>query len=392
MHLLGQPRTVLLLAVVSVVGPLAAAVPASAAKAPKRCSALHGRDLVPGNPRVRVVRVRVADRSRTDRGDGVFGHEYYGCTTPGSRVRSLGDAVREVLAGSAVGSTRFSLGHSAGTWLVVRSGYGTLMGDGGATRRVVDVATGRGYTFWESDSEREVETALPPVAATALDASGRLVAIFAGESRSDASDLPTGATVGVASFAPDGRRTILDSGGAEIVPRSLRLTGTVASWTHGAGTRTIDLATGATTGRTAGVDAPGGTAAAQTREASVAPARDGAGVAARSAADVPRGLRTGRPVDCGPTRSGTYRMLVSRPTGCRFARATYEAFRRDLEGGRELVSGVGTRYVLAVRDPARRRTVRLDVRAIARAHGEFDFTFVRRSANRSLAFENLTLP
>ncbi|CAB4908722.1 unannotated protein [freshwater metagenome] len=124
----------------------------------------------------------------------------------------------------------------------------------------------------------------------------------------------------------------------------------------------------------------------------VEPSARAAAGPARTAVGVPRGLATGRPVDCGPTRSGTYRMLVSRPTGCRFARATYEAFRRDAEAGRELVSGVSTRFVLPVRDPVRRRTVRLDVRAIARAHGAFDFTFVRRSANRSVAFENLTLP
>ncbi|CAB4908735.1 unannotated protein [freshwater metagenome] len=243
MHPGGRPATLLLLGLAAAAS-LGTSTAASAATVPKRCSALHGRDLVPGNPAVRVVRVRVADRSTdagAERGDGVYGHAYYGCTTRGSRVRRLGDAVREVLAGRTVGSTRFSLGRSAGTRVVVRSGYGTLMGEGGAERRVVDVATGRGHAFWAYDSQDDDASTLPPIAATALDAAGRLVVVVAGEAPSGTSELPAGATAAVIAFTARGRRTIVDTGGAEIVPRSLRLTGTVASWTHGPGTRTFDL-------------------------------------------------------------------------------------------------------------------------------------------------------
>jgi hypothetical protein len=79
-------------------------------------------------------------------------------------------------------------------------------------------------------------------------------------------------------------------------------------------------------------------------------------------------------------------------TSCRFARATYASFVRDLEAGRQLISGVSSRYALKVRNPSTRRVVSLDVRAISRAHGQFDFTFDRRSAGKTVSFENLTLP
>lgn len=90
MHPGGRPATLLLLGLVSATTSLGTTTAASAATVPKRCSALHGKDLLPGNPAVRVVRVRVADRSTdagAERGDGVHGHAYYGCTSRGSRVR-----------------------------------------------------------------------------------------------------------------------------------------------------------------------------------------------------------------------------------------------------------------------------------------------------------------
>lgn len=101
---------------------------------------------------------------------------------------------------------------------------------------------------------------------------------------------------------------------------------------------------------------------------------------------------TSRPVDCGPTSSGTYRMHASRTTSCAFARATYAAFVRDLNAGRELVPAVEARYRVTVRNPSTRRRIELRVHAIPRAHGEFEFAFVAPGKGKSLFFENLTLP
>jgi hypothetical protein len=101
---------------------------------------------------------------------------------------------------------------------------------------------------------------------------------------------------------------------------------------------------------------------------------------------------TARPVDCGPTSSGTYRMHASRTTSCAFARATYAAFARDLNAGRELVSAVPARYRIQVRNPSTKRLITLRVHAIPRAHGEFEFSFVAPTKGKSIFFENLTLP
>lgn len=131
-----------------------------------------------------------------------------------------------------------------------------------------------------------------------------------------------------------------------------------------------------------------GAAALAAAMAPVAPAASAPGSAAAPASEPTRG----RPADCGLTRSGTYRMHAGPRTSCRFARATYEAFVRDLEAGRELVSGTPARYAIRVRNPSTRRIVPLRVRALPRAHGEFDFTFERRSAGKSVGFENVTLP
>lgn len=116
------------------------------------------------------------------------------------------------------------------------------------------------------------------------------------------------------------------------------------------------------------------------------------GLLAGLAAATPAAAVSSRPVDCGPTTSGTYEMHVSRTTSCAFARATYRAFVRDLNAGRELVSAVDARYRLTVRNPSTTRSVVLRVHAIARAHGEFEFTFVAPAKGKSLFFENLTLP
>jgi hypothetical protein len=219
------------------VGAAAPAAGAGTSPVPKRCSALKGRDLLPGNPELRVVRVRyVKPQTRTL---PFRGHAYLACAARSARVRVLGFSGSDLVDGRRIDSSTYGLGRSAGTWLVERSSYAAEEGSE-AKRSVVDVATGRRYTFWIA-SEAE-STALPPVRATALDASGRLAVVFAGGEPGEASDLPAGATSGVATFTSTGRRTIVDSGGADIVPSSLRLRGTVASWTHGTETRTVDLA------------------------------------------------------------------------------------------------------------------------------------------------------
>ncbi|WP_157260579.1 hypothetical protein [Patulibacter minatonensis] len=234
-------RTALGLALAGGALGVLAPAPASAAgpSAPSRCGALHGKDLVPANPRIRLVGVRYTQRSE----DGPFRRRrYFACSGTRGRVHRVADVGASLGYGDSVG-----IGPSAGTFVLLKQGGGNVLGDYfEADWRVLDATTGRAYRFWRFRAGDE-KNALPTPASVVVDAGGRAAGVFAPGGVSDGygedpyTALPAGATTAVASFSATGRRTIRDSGGDEIAPSSLALAGTVASWTHGGAARTADL-------------------------------------------------------------------------------------------------------------------------------------------------------
>jgi hypothetical protein len=332
-------------------GSVSTASAADTPAPPRTCEALHGRDLAPAEPRLKVVRLRLVRRERGS-STGLRGTALYGCTGRLGRVRELGFSGAEILDGAAVDDSRTSLVAVGGTWVLKRARYGTRMGEDGETWTAYDVATRKHYDLWARRSEDGSQTALPAPSTAVIDAAGRSAAIFAGDADPDASDLPAGATAGVALFDVRGTRAIADSGGPEIAPRSLRIADSTVSWRHGTSTLSADLS------------------------------------ALRGL--VPAG---GHPVDCGPSSSGTFRLQAARGTPCAFATATYAAYVRFVEQDEAgFVAGVPRSFRLTVPGPTAGRTVTVRGRAIPRAHGEFDVTFTSTPPGLAVRFNTLELP
>lgn len=349
-----RPALLALAATALAAAPIAlppAASAAATAPPAKRCEDLRGRDLAPGDPRLKLVRLRLVERGGRAT-SALRGHALYGCTGRLGRVRRLGFTGTESFDGTSVASSRFSVVATAGTWIVGRSRYGTLEGEDGETWAAHDVVTDRSYPLFDRRSGLDVPALLPVPTAAVIDAAGRSAAIYAGSAEAGAADLPAGATAAVATFDVGGLRTLVDTGGPEIGPRSLHLAGSAVTWSHGPETRTADLA------------------------------------ALRGLA--PAG---GHPVDCGVSPSGTYRLQAARTTPCAFAVRTYAAFAAELQGDAPgLVPGTASTFRLTVQSPASGRTVVVRGRVIPRAHGEFDFTFVSSPPGLAVRFNNLTLP
>jgi hypothetical protein len=100
-----------------------------------------------------------------------------------------------------------------------------------------------------------------------------------------------------------------------------------------------------------------------------------------------------RPVACGTTFNRRFAIHVTRRTGCTLGRAAYRALRaydRSPDGG--FVAGSPKRFPLEIVVPGRARPVPVQGRAVVRAHGEFDFTFINRARGISIRYDNLTLP
>ncbi|MCW2992163.1 MAG: hypothetical protein JWM73_2757 [Solirubrobacterales bacterium] len=80
------------------------------------------------------------------------------------------------------------------------------------------------------------------------------------------------------------------------------------------------------------------------------------------------------PKDCGPTPSGNHDIHVDAGSKCAFGLATYQALKTFDEthtGSDGFIAAVDKDFKLRV--PSNGHKVRLDCRAIARAHGVFDF-------------------
>lgn len=327
--------------------PPATAGAADSPEPPSRCEALRGRDLAPGNPRLKLVRLR--DVRADDDGTARRGTALYGCTGRLGHVRRLGFSGVETSAGVRT-TPRFTVEASGGTWIVGRSRSTTPEGEDAETWSAYDVVSQRSYGVWQHRAG--IRDVLPAPTDVAIEDAGRTAVIHAGRASTRPAGLPPGATVAVATLDARGMRAIVDAGGPEIGPRSLRLTGSIVTWTHGDETRSADV--GALPGL------------------------------------LPAG---GHPVDCGVSTSGNYRLQAARGTPCAFATRTYAAFVAFVEGDAAgFPSAIPRTFGLTVQSPATGRMVDVRGRAIPRAHGEFDFSFVSVPAGLAVRFNNLTLP
>jgi hypothetical protein len=210
-----------------------AATPAQAAT--RTCSTLKGRTVIRTGALL-VVGVPldvVSKRNATH----VVGRTFLACVRPAGAVRKVGAIYRTytttgpVKGETAVESGLTSFGASAGSFLVTRTRESNLTGDyEERTYRVVDVATGRRYTYFHFLLGNADSAEPAPPAATRLDAKGRLAAILSQPEDEDFSAPPVGSTQ-VVVFSAAGRRTILDEAPVAAIPKSsLTFSGGIVGW------------------------------------------------------------------------------------------------------------------------------------------------------------------
>ncbi|MFL5846522.1 MAG: hypothetical protein ACJ762_17695 [Solirubrobacteraceae bacterium] len=99
------------------------------------------------------------------------------------------------------------------------------------------------------------------------------------------------------------------------------------------------------------------------------------------------------PKDCGETPSGRHAIHVDANSDCDFGAATAKALKAYDEQGPGFVPAVEKDFVLKVAYKGHK--VKMDCRALVRAHGEFDFycnNLNRFRGFRVVRFDNLTLP
>jgi hypothetical protein len=178
------------------------------------------------------------DRVYRKGGTRVVGRSFFACVRKGGRARQVGAISKEyATTGSVKGMTPVdskltSFGASAGSFLITRTREADLSGSfAERTYRVVDVASGRRYTFFHqlmTEGETKLEPA--PPATMRLDPSGRLAAILSAAT-DDGYSAPAPGNSQVVVFSPSGVRTVLDDGPIAAIPTgSLTLNGDVVGW------------------------------------------------------------------------------------------------------------------------------------------------------------------
>lgn len=234
-------RALLALALVLVVVP---ALPSSVAAAagnrpdPRRCSGLAGRDLLPRDPAIRLVRVRT---TRVDRATGrrLARSRYRICATPDGKVRTAAEV------GEAVGRrTTLSLGVTRGTRVVLKVAGAGSDGSYDLTWTLVDARTGRRTPVWGFDSTA-ADNPLPEPSQMVVEPGGRFGLLFRTTDGPGAwSGFPAGTDTLVAGYGRDGVRHDLDAAAAPAIgARALRLAGSILVWMNGDERRSQDLAT-----------------------------------------------------------------------------------------------------------------------------------------------------
>jgi hypothetical protein len=212
--------------------PSVAAAPA-AAKAPgQRCNQLKGTDLFPDNPEVRVVE---GGPLRGEDDEWLETLVYRACAGRFGKVR-----VVNVVKDNPDFITSDQPEASGGRFFIMSSSFGFDDEEQSTALTLYDARTGEGRVIRETDPNAgglgAPEQVFFDVQAIVLDRNGTSVVVFGqeeGELGTEAG-LPAGTTRYVAAFDRRGRRTLLDTGGSEIAPNTLRLRAGVATWAHGA--------------------------------------------------------------------------------------------------------------------------------------------------------------
>lgn len=214
----------------------ASATPADAA--PRRCNALKAKKVVT-TPAVRIVSVPVDIVSRKN-GSRITGRDFLACARPRGTVRKIGFIYKEyfttgsVKGMSPVSSGLTSFGTTAGTFVITRTREANLSGSyAERTYRVVDVATGRRYSYFHNIMTEEPPDPEPaPPVTLRLDDTGRLAAILSSPDDQGYSAPPVGRTQ-VVAFTRTGKRTVLDEAPVSAIPKaSLTLSDGRIGWTN----------------------------------------------------------------------------------------------------------------------------------------------------------------
>jgi hypothetical protein len=207
------------LSLVAALALMAAAVPAASAK-PVSCKQLKGKVVV-NKPPIKIVKQR-------ERSSDFRGYNFKGCV-PGGRVRNLGSAGSHVSDGFAFASRTLRFGQARGEYIVSRESYGseTLQAQSGS---VVNVRTGKDYSFYSTDSESSQEPkpfcgVTSPVRGL-LDAQGRFAAVYQGSEGDQTVHT-------VEAFTATGAHKALDKAPvADIAPASLAMSDGTVSWVN----------------------------------------------------------------------------------------------------------------------------------------------------------------
>jgi hypothetical protein len=217
---------------------LVSTAPAGAAAPVVRRCAQAGTKKVLTTPALRVVSVRVDTVSKKNQAH-IVGRDFYGCAGATGAAHKIGFIYKDyattgsVKGMTAVDSGLTSFGQTAGTFIITRTRESDLSGNfAERTYRVVDVATGRKYTFFHQLSgEEESHDPAPPVTQR-LDDSGRLAAILSSPDDEGYADPPVGSSE-VVAFSATGKRTVLDVAPIAAIPKaSLTLSEGAVGWTN----------------------------------------------------------------------------------------------------------------------------------------------------------------
>jgi hypothetical protein len=220
------------LAAAVAVSPAGAATPATA------CGLAHART-IRMTPQIRIVSVPVNHVYRKNN-TRIVGRDFYACVRSGGRARKVGVIYKEygttgrVKGQTPIDSGLTSFGAAAGTFIITRTREADLTGDfAERTYRVVDVATGKRYTYFHQlMSEEGTEPEPAPPVTVRLDVTGHLAAVRSAP-EDDGYSAPAVGHSQVVAFAPSGTRTVLDDAPiASIPPSSLTLTNGLVGWTH----------------------------------------------------------------------------------------------------------------------------------------------------------------
>jgi hypothetical protein len=198
---------------------------------------------------LRVVR-RHFRRIYKKGGTQIVGNDYFACAGRQGRAHRIASVGSEYLYPgtthtSPVDSSAAFIRQTAGPFLILSTQVANLTGDfAEKTGQVVNAATGHRYTFFHGlTSPGPARSATGSPVAIRLNARGQLAGIFgnSGSGEFQYSSPPVGQSV-VVAFNAHGVRTVLDQAPRSQLPgASLRLTGSVVSWTHAGAPRSATI-------------------------------------------------------------------------------------------------------------------------------------------------------